>query len=226
MFNIQLITKRTVQSNQKIYYGLSLATPLISILLASMPNWIPLRSFFSLAVQSFILIFIPILFINEIRNGEGFSFNKDVIDVISTDGLRYLITGLTETVFLALWSLLFVIPGIIKSYSYSMTPYLLNDFPELDPVKAITLSKNMMNGYKLKLFKEIFYYTKWKYILALTSAAFFGLFIYFSTKYVTLFLLFLVLTGISIIPLIIYSIYILPYVEVTKITFYRKIMRR
>ena len=51
-----------------------------------------------------------------------------------------------------LWSLLFIIPGIVKSYSYAMTPYILLDRPELSATDAIKESEKMMNGHKMELF--------------------------------------------------------------------------
>ena len=51
-----------------------------------------------------------------------------------------------------LWSLLFVIPGIIKSFSYAMTPYILYEHPEYNPNYAITVSREMMDGNKFRLF--------------------------------------------------------------------------
>lgn len=57
-----------------------------------------------------------------------------------------------EFVYLLLWTLLFFIPGIIKSYSYSMSFYLLRDNPELDSEEAITRSRKLMKGHKWELF--------------------------------------------------------------------------
>ncbi len=51
-----------------------------------------------------------------------------------------------------LWGLLFIIPGIIKSFSYAMTPYIMIDHPELSANDAITASKEMMDGHKWELF--------------------------------------------------------------------------
>lgn len=50
------------------------------------------------------------------------------------------------------WSLLFVIPGIIKSYEYLMVPYLLAENPNLTKEQAFTLSKQMMTGNKWDAF--------------------------------------------------------------------------
>ena len=55
-------------------------------------------------------------------------------------------------VFTFLWSLLFVIPGIIKSYSYSMAYYILADNPELTAREALSRSKEMMKGHKWDYF--------------------------------------------------------------------------
>ena len=55
-------------------------------------------------------------------------------------------------VYLFLWSLLFAIPGIIKSYSYRLVPYILADNPDMDSDNAITLSREMMNGQKFDAF--------------------------------------------------------------------------
>ena len=54
--------------------------------------------------------------------------------------------------FTFLWSLLLIVPGIVKYYSYSMTPYILIDNPELSANQAINMSKKMMKGHKFDLF--------------------------------------------------------------------------
>jgi len=65
---------------------------------------------------------------------------------------RILLTMLLTDIYIFLWSLLFVIPGIIKYYSYSMVPYVLRDYPDLSFDEAIEQSMHMMNGFKSKLF--------------------------------------------------------------------------
>lgn len=54
--------------------------------------------------------------------------------------------------FTFLWSLLLIIPGIIAHYSYSLSLYILNDNPNLSAMDALRQSKEMMRGYKEKLF--------------------------------------------------------------------------
>ena len=65
---------------------------------------------------------------------------------------RILSTKLLQAVYTFLWSLLLLIPGIIKYYSYGMTDYILKDEPELCNNAAIEGSMAMMEGNKMKLF--------------------------------------------------------------------------
>ncbi|MCD8398910.1 MAG: DUF975 family protein [Lachnospiraceae bacterium] len=62
------------------------------------------------------------------------------------------VTQFRRKLFLFLWSLLFVIPGIVKSYEYCMIPYLLADYPDLPPEEAFQISKDMMDGNKWDTF--------------------------------------------------------------------------
>lgn len=55
-------------------------------------------------------------------------------------------------VYTFLWTLLLIVPGLIKSMSYALTPYILQDKPELKPKEAIKLSEKMMDGHKMELF--------------------------------------------------------------------------
>ncbi|MFA6999492.1 MAG: DUF975 family protein [Candidatus Paceibacterota bacterium] len=65
---------------------------------------------------------------------------------------KALLTYILMIIFIILWSLLLIIPGIIASISYSMTFYILADNPSIGANEAIDRSKKMMNGYKLKMF--------------------------------------------------------------------------
>jgi uncharacterized membrane protein len=62
--------------------------------------------------------------------------------------LLYLLQGL----FIMLWSCLLIVPGIVKSFSYSMAFYIMKDNPDIGALEAITQSRKMMVGYKGKLF--------------------------------------------------------------------------
>lgn len=65
---------------------------------------------------------------------------------------RVWVTLLLRYVYTLLWTLLFIIPGIVKTYSYAMTEYILHDEPELDNNTAIEKSMAMMQGHKFRLF--------------------------------------------------------------------------
>ena len=61
-------------------------------------------------------------------------------------------TRFLKTLYCFLWSLLFIIPGIVASYSYAMTGYILAEHPELTASEAIERSKEMMSGNRFRLF--------------------------------------------------------------------------
>lgn len=71
-------------------------------------------------------------------------------------------------VFIFLWSLLLVVPGIVKAYSYAMTPYILVDRPELSANEAISLSSKMMAGRKFDLFRLQLSFVGWLLLCVLT----------------------------------------------------------
>ncbi|MCI8957704.1 MAG: DUF975 family protein [Lachnospiraceae bacterium] len=61
-------------------------------------------------------------------------------------------TLIFRNVFLFLWSLLFFFPGIVKGYQYRMIPYLVAEYPEKGQDEVFDMSKEMMNGNKMKVF--------------------------------------------------------------------------
>ena len=65
---------------------------------------------------------------------------------------RMLGASLLVAVFTFLWSLLLIIPGIVKGYSYARTPYVAHDNPELPVRECLRRSQQLMSGYKMKLF--------------------------------------------------------------------------
>lgn len=73
-----------------------------------------------------------------------------------------------KNLFISLWTLLFVIPGIIKGYSYSMADYILMDNPQMGSLSAITKSKEMMKGWKAKLFLLDLSLIGWWFLCLLT----------------------------------------------------------
>ena len=75
---------------------------------------------------------------------------------------------LLQTVYIFLWTLLLVIPGIVAGYSYAMTGYILAEHPELSASEAIAQSKAMMEGNRWRLFCLQFSFIGWDVLCALT----------------------------------------------------------
>lgn len=65
---------------------------------------------------------------------------------------KVILLAILKFLFTYLWSLLFVIPGIVASYRYRMAEYALLDEPEISPLEAIRRSKVLMRGRKMQLF--------------------------------------------------------------------------
>jgi uncharacterized membrane protein len=85
--------------------------------------------------------------------------------------------------FSALWSLLLIIPGIIKMYGYSMAFYIMHDNPEIKPLGAIKKSQIMMKGYKWKLFLLQLSFIGWALLCSIFS---FGIGYFWLSPYVGL----------------------------------------
>jgi uncharacterized membrane protein len=84
---------------------------------------------------------------------------KDEVDIGQLfDGFKgdrfgkSLVLYILTTLYTFLWSLLFVIPGIVKSYSYSMAFYIMHDRPDLTASQCIDESRRLMDGRKMDLF--------------------------------------------------------------------------
>lgn len=67
-----------------------------------------------------------------------------------------------------LWSLLFIIPGIIKNYSFALTPYILADCPKVPAMEASRLSERMMRGHRLNYFVLELSFLGWFLLSAFT----------------------------------------------------------
>ena len=84
------------------------------------------------------------------------------------DFVKNLVLGLLHTIYVFLWSLLFLIPGIVKSYSYAMSYYIALDHPEYSADECITKSKELMYGKRWELFCVDFSYIGWIILCLLT----------------------------------------------------------
>ena len=76
--------------------------------------------------------------------------------------------GLMYTLFIFLWSLLLVIPGIVKSYSYALVFYIKSENPTMDWRECLDQSEKMMQGNKWRLFKLHMSFIGWILLSMLT----------------------------------------------------------
>jgi uncharacterized membrane protein len=91
-------------------------------------------------------------FIGRVRGNIEPSQIESSIDGIRNNVLGSLLTGILYNVFVAIGSMIFVIPGIIFSYSFSMAFYIINDHPEMTAMEALRESRRLMNGHKMQYF--------------------------------------------------------------------------
>ena len=95
------------------------------------------------------------------------------------DFSRSLVLYITNNIFIMLWSFLFIIPGIIKSYAYSMSYYILLDDPTISANDARKKSIEMMKGNKWRLFCLQFSFIGW-YLLSMLT---FGILLFWVSPY-------------------------------------------
>lgn len=92
---------------------------------------------------------------------------KDLFAGFNNFGKNF-VTYLLQNVYILLWSLLLIIPGIIKTYSYSQAMYIIHDHPDYSPKQALALSQKMMNGHKWELFKLHLSFIPWFLLCIIT----------------------------------------------------------
>lgn len=113
------------------------------------------------------VIAIGVLFIFlDVSNGKEIDI-KNIFEGFKDYG-RYILGLLLVFVYTLLWTLLLIIPGIIKSISYSMTPYLMRENPEMEGEEAIRLSMKMMYGHKMDYFLLQLSFIGWALLCILT----------------------------------------------------------
>ena len=117
--------------------------------------------FIAFGVASLIGILIKIFLANPVEVGGYYFFKENTEEpgapfaLIKKGFQNYGHTFATlflRDLFLVLWFLLFLIPGLVKAYSYCMVPFILAEHPELSATEIITRSRRMMNGNKWRAF--------------------------------------------------------------------------
>ena len=102
----------------------------------------------SIFLENPLLIGCYKFFINCKKDGENLN---DIVMTFKNGYMNVVLTEFLRGLFTFLWSLLFVIPGIIKGYEYMLIPYLLADNPQMDREEAFAKSKEMMDAFVLDL---------------------------------------------------------------------------
>ena len=105
----------------------------------------------------------------------AFAYDNNYMNVVKTLFFRDLYTFL--------WSLLFIIPGIVKSYEYRMMPYLLAENPAMPKEQAFAISKQMMDGQKWETFVLDLSFFGWQLLSAFTMGI---LSIFYVTPYINM----------------------------------------
>lgn len=126
-----------------------------------------------------LVIYIILFFIGSVV-GLGYSkFNLELVDGENDPEISTLfsffkrwktavLANLMKAVFIFLWALLFIIPGIIASYSYAMTSYLLAENPDMTASEAIDKSKQIMKGNRWRLFCLQLSFIGWDFLCVFT----------------------------------------------------------
>lgn len=125
--------------------------------------WFPVWSLLLIVVNYFVNK--SIYYISEVN--EKWSY-KEVIKSISLENfLEFLVANIMMTIFVALWLLLFIIPGIVKAYSYSLVPYLVAN-KGYSWRYAFETSIRLMRGKKMDLFMLELSFFLWILTIPLT----------------------------------------------------------
>ena len=107
-----------------------------------------------------------VLYHQGVRRGEEMPISS-LFDGFGFVG-KIVLLNLVMTVFVALWSMLFIIPGIIAGYRYRFALYNLCENPELGVMDALNMSKAQTKGYKLDLFVLDLTFIGWSLLCGLT----------------------------------------------------------
>ena len=172
MYNRQQVKAAAKESLNK-NFGVVLGTLFVAGIIVAIASYVAGAS---IIIGGVIATGVAIVMLNVVR-GNAVKFT-DMFKGFNNFGPTCL-AGILTSLYTFLWSLLFVIPGIVKSYSYSMTYYILADHPEMSANDAITASRYMMNGHKADLFVLQLSFIGWYFLSIIT----FGLAMFYAAPY-------------------------------------------
>lgn len=160
---LRAISRTTLSGN---WMMAALAT-LVYLLIAGGVSSIPVAGSVLAIIITYPLSYgFAILFLDLFREGKPIDIGK-LFDGFKDFG-RVWGTLILVAIYTILWTCLLIIPGIVKSYSYALTPFILKDEPELKYNAAIEKSMRMMDGYKMKLFLLDLSFIGWMILSVLT----------------------------------------------------------
>ena len=108
---------------------------------------------------------------------------------------RIIWLSILQSVFIVLWSLLLIVPGIIAAYRYRLALYLLLDHPEMSALDCIRESKRIMAGNKGQLFVLDLSFIGWSFLTAIPIVGYFVMIWVFPYTQMTYALFYTTLTG-------------------------------
>ena len=158
---------RRVSENSDIYSGNLFNVGMITGLLAG------------IATVVILIVLVAKVFVGNLLKMGGYRFfilNQTAQPGIGTllDGFRsghyvnIVLTMFLRDLFTTLWSLLLVVPGIVKHYEYLMVPYIIAENPAMDYKEAFQISKQMMDGEKMEAFIMDLSFLGWYLLSAVT----------------------------------------------------------
>ena len=120
-----------------------------------------------------IFIFGPVLvgFVNANRllyERRDYDVTRNMADIAMSNYLHKVGGIFLMQLKVMLWTFLFIIPGIVMSFAYAMTPYILEEHPEIGAWEASTRSREMMKGHKFDLFYLYMSFIGWFLLAMLT----------------------------------------------------------
>lgn len=146
----RIIVKSQAKQSLNGRWGIAIGTFIVNALIMTAVNVVPgIGQVAAIVLAGVFSVGMSIVYLEIVRNWDC-QF-EDMFKGFNNFGTNCL-AGILTAVYTILWSLLFIIPGIVKSLSYAMTPYILADHPEMSASEAITASRIMMDGNKGKLF--------------------------------------------------------------------------
>ncbi len=118
---------------------------------SSVTSWTSLGSLLQIFVYSVLSLGVMNAFLKLLREGDD-RLTSNMFQIAFKNYWHKVWGMFLMHLFTFLWTLLFIIPGIVKAFSYAMTPYILDERPELSAGEAIDHSRAMMKGHKFDLF--------------------------------------------------------------------------